>query len=159
MTATPTAAEVHAALAALPGAYRDPHPSRFDSEALALTVTGTDSSMVETWVPVHVAAAGHGIDGYVSLTVFVIYAETPDNQGGWMCSSCKVGFPGLSTAVEIAASVQQMAELAAGNVNTAARLARDGKLAEALEYAGRKRIKWEPVGMNLAELEESLAAA
>ncbi|WP_018600957.1 hypothetical protein [Mycobacterium sp. 155] len=147
--------DVYDALEALPGAH--PDPKRVGNADVALTVTGADLSMVETWVPARVYWPRRGNPAAVAVSAYVTYAEA--EAGGWMAAYDYIEFTDHATAAEVAETVQKRADELVTEVNEAARLVLDGRLADAARFAEEHRIKWEPADMSLEAIYEELDVA
>ncbi|MFV8137404.1 hypothetical protein ACNQR7_07520 [Mycolicibacterium senegalense] len=144
MTTTITVDDVYDALGALPGAHRDPH--RTGTDDVALAAAATDPTMIETWVPARVFWLRRNRPSAVFVSVTVTFA---DEIGGWMTAYNDVPVAGHRTAGDVAAAVQALAEKLVAMVNVGARLARDGRLSEAVEYAQAHRIVCHPAAVSV----------
>lgn len=143
MTTTITVDDVCDALGALPGAHRDPH--RTGTDDVALAAAATDPTMIESWVPARVFWLRRDRPTAVFVSVTVSFA---DEIGGWITAYSDVPVTDCGTAADVAAAVQELAEKLVAMVNVGARLARDGRLAEAVEYAWANRITFCPAAVS-----------
>ncbi|MBN7296583.1 hypothetical protein [Mycobacteroides abscessus] len=144
MNTTITVDDVYDALGALPGAQPDPH--RTGSSDVALAAATTDPTMIETWVLARVFWLRRDRPTAVFVSATVTFAD--DEISGWMAAYSDVPVTDCGTAVDAAAAAQGLAEELVAMVNEGARLARDGRLAEAVQYAQAHRIAFHPAAVS-----------